>query len=143
MNCANFRTPPLAVLAGKLQSFGSLLDLDEQKAAAMALSDEERRRLEKLEQELAATDPDLVRQLQDGVSREWASPRTVYGVLTVFAGFGLVIAGIITRQSLIGAAGFLLMVAAGHWFTRGFFHAEVNGQQPERRPDGGFWRWNF
>jgi hypothetical protein len=30
----------------------------------MALSDEERRRLEKLEQELAATDPDLDRKLQ-------------------------------------------------------------------------------
>ena len=119
------------------------MDLGEQEAAAMALSDEERRRLEKLEQELAATDPDLDRQLQDGVSRDWASPRTVYGILTVFAGFALVIAGIITRQALIGAVGFLLMIAAAYWFTRGLFHDEGNVQQPERRPDGGLWHWNF
>lgn len=86
----------------------------------MALSDEERRRLEKLEQELALTDPDLDQQLQAGWSGYRASPRTIYGVLAGFAGFGLVIAGIITQLAVIGIAGFLLMVAGASWFLSGF-----------------------
>ena len=69
----------------------------------MALSDEERRRLEKLEQKLAETDPGLDRQLQEGMSRGWASARTVYGVLAVLAGFALVIAGIIHQLAVIGS----------------------------------------
>lgn len=85
----------------------------------MALSDEERIRLEKLELELAATDPDLDRHLQTGWSRNWSSPRTIYGVLAVCAGFAVVIAGIITQLAFIGVAGFLLMVAGASWFVSG------------------------
>ena len=105
----------------------------------MALSDEERRRLEKLEQELAATDPDLDRQLQGGVSRNLASPRTIYGVLAAFAGFALVIAGITTQLAVIGVAGFLLMVAGASWFLSGLRIGDATRRQPERRPDGGSW----
>ncbi|MDQ1058382.1 broad specificity phosphatase PhoE [Arthrobacter globiformis] len=47
----------------------------------MALSDEERRHLENLEQELAAADPDLNRILQSGLRRNRATARIVYGVL--------------------------------------------------------------
>ena len=86
----------------------------------MALSDEERRRLDKLEQELALTDPDLDQQLQAGWSRNRVSPRTIYGVLAAFAGFGLVIVGIITQLAVIGVAGFLLMIAGARWFLSGF-----------------------
>ena len=105
----------------------------------MALSDEERRRLEKLEQELAATDPDLDRQLQDGWSRYRASPRTIYGLLAVFAGFALVIAGIITQLAVIGVAGFLLMVAGASWFLGGLRIGDVMGSSHERRADGRSW----
>ena len=91
----------------------------------MALSDEERRRLEKLEQELAETDPDLDRQLQDGLSRNRAYPRTIYGLLAVAVGFALVIAGIITRLAVIGVAGFLLMVAGASWFLSGLRLGDV------------------
>lgn len=101
----------------------------------MALSDEERRRLEKLEQELALSDPGLDRQLQSG--RNPDSPRTLYGVLAVLAGFALVIAGIITQLAVIGVAGFLLMVAGASWFLSGLRIRDVTGRQPERRADGG------
>ena len=84
----------------------------------MALSDEERRRLEKLEQELAETDPGLDWELQAGLSRYRASPRTIYGLLAVAVGFALVIAGIITQLAVIGVAGFLLMVAGASWFLQ-------------------------
>lgn len=84
----------------------------------MGLSDEERRRLEKLEQELAAADPELARKLQSGAARGRPGSRTVFGVLTVVAGFALVIVGVITELTIIGALGFLLMVAGADWFLR-------------------------
>lgn len=101
----------------------------------MALSDEERRRLEQLEQELAQTDPCLDRQLQDGVSRYRASPRTVYGLLAAFIGFVLVIAGIISQLAVIGVAGFLLMVAGAN-FLDSLHIGDGTAPPPERR-DGG------
>lgn len=85
----------------------------------MALSDEERARLERLEQELAASDPDLYRKLQSGMAGDKASGRNVWGVLTAIAGFALVISGIITRLTLIGAIGFLLMIAGAYCFLYG------------------------
>ena len=95
----------------------------------MALSDEERRRLEKLEEELAASDPDLDRELQGGLSRYRAAARTIYGLLTTFVGFALVIAGIITQLAVIGVAGFLLMVAGVNWFLRGLHMGDTTGHQ--------------
>ena len=95
----------------------------------MALSDEERRRLEKLEQELAATDPDLDRELQGGMSRYRASAPTIYGLLAVLAGFALVLAGIITQLAFIGVAGFLMMVAGSHWFLNGLRGGHRTGHQ--------------
>lgn len=79
----------------------------------MALSDEERRRLEELAQELAAADPDLAEKLQKDVPHSRGSARAVYGALTALAGLALVIAGIITKLTLIG---YLLMIAGTHWF---------------------------
>lgn len=82
----------------------------------MALSDEERRRLEKLEQELAAADPNLDRELQSGLSRGRPAPRAAYAVLAALPGFALVIVGIATKLTVIGVVGFMLMVAATHWY---------------------------
>lgn len=93
----------------------------------MGLSDEERRRLEKLEQELAATDPDLDRKLQSGASRGRPAARTVYGVLAAIAGFALVIGGVVTEQTVIGALGFLLMVAGAYWFLDGLHPMDSSG----------------
>lgn len=84
----------------------------------MALSDEERRRLEKLEQELAAADPEFARHLA-GFTRTRATSATLYGVVAAIAGFTLIIAGIITKLTIIGAIGFLLMVAGGNWYLNG------------------------
>ena len=87
----------------------------------MALSEEERKRLEMLEQELASTDPDLDRTLQSGApgkhTREAAT--MVHGLLTLVAAFTLVIVGIATELIIIGAVGFLLMMAGAHWFIKG------------------------
>jgi uncharacterized membrane protein YphA (DoxX/SURF4 family) len=87
----------------------------------VALSEEERKRLEILEQELSYTDPDLDRTLQTGggrLPREAAA--VVRGILTLVAGFALVIVGIATELIIIGAVGFLLMLAGAHWFNKRF-----------------------
>jgi hypothetical protein len=96
----------------------------------MALSDEERARLEKLEQELAATDPDLYRKLQTGMPGSRASSHTVYGVLTALSGLGLVITGIITKLTVIGAIGFLLMIAGAYWYLYGLPRPNRPGKPP-------------
>lgn len=88
----------------------------------MPLSDEERRRLEILEQELTSSDPDLERKLHSGAPGHFqnSAASTVRGVLIVIAAFALVIAGIATEITIIGVAGFLLMVAGAHWFLKDF-----------------------
>ncbi len=83
------------------------------------LSDEERRRLEKLERELAASDPDLNLELQSG-QLPGMSARTGYGIMAALAGFTVVIIGIITQLTIIGVIGFLLMGAGAHLFLSGF-----------------------
>ncbi|WP_457963386.1 DUF3040 domain-containing protein [Arthrobacter sp. D1-29] len=87
----------------------------------MALSEEERKRLEMLEQELASSDPDLERTLQTGAPGHHPREATtmVRGILTLVAGFALVIVGIATELIIIGAVGFLLMMAGAHWFIKG------------------------
>ena len=89
------------------------------------LSDEERRRLEKLEQDLAATDPDLNLRLQSGRPRGVAT-RGVIGVLALLAGFALIIMGITTQITVVGVIGFLLMGAGADRILSGL------------RPLGGF-----
>ncbi|WP_411374069.1 DUF3040 domain-containing protein [Arthrobacter sp. MPF02] len=88
----------------------------------MALSDEERRRLEKLEQELASSDPDLYRTLQSGAPRtnRREAAATVWGALALIGAFTLVIVGIAAELIIVGAVGFLLMVAAANWLLRGY-----------------------
>jgi hypothetical protein len=85
----------------------------------MALSDEERRRLEQLEKELAAAHPELARKLQSGFTHSRPTSRMICGIIAALAGFAALIAGIITKLTIIGAAGFALMVAGGYWLLNG------------------------
>lgn len=82
----------------------------------MALSDEERRRLEKLEQDLAAADPHLDRKLQYGIPGHRPARRAACGALVLLPGFALVIVGIITKLTAVGVIGFIFMVGGAHWF---------------------------
>ncbi|SKC10094.1 Protein of unknown function [Arthrobacter sp. 49Tsu3.1M3] len=84
----------------------------------MPLSDDERRRLEKIEQDLAVTDPQLNLALQSGRPRGLAA-RGVTGVLAILLGFALIIMGIPTQITAIGVCGFLVMCAGADWLLRG------------------------
>lgn len=96
----------------------------------MSLSEDERRRLEKLEKELAATDPDQDRKLQAGALGGRAASYSVYSVLAVIVGLAVVIGGIITRLTIIGGLGFLLMLAGGYWFVTGLRFRRRSGPRP-------------
>ena len=85
----------------------------------LALSGEERRRLEKLERELAAAHPDLDREFQSAFTRKRTTGPIVYGILAALAGLGVVIAGAAMRLTILGLVGFLVMVAGGHLFLNG------------------------
>lgn len=98
------------------------------------LSEEERRRLEKLEHDLAATDPDLDLALQSG--RPQGASARGYGILTALAGFALVIAGIMTQLTILGVIGFLLMVVGAQWFLNGFHLPDQSGIASGRHHDG-------
>jgi hypothetical protein len=82
----------------------------------MPLSDEERRRLEELENLLSAQDPSLARNLQEGKQDNQVPRRMVFATLAFLAGLVLVLMGVATQVLVIGAAGFLLECAAAYWF---------------------------
>ena len=73
----------------------------------VALSDEERRRLEELERNFAAEDPRLARKLSPG-----PTPQAAPGLRTALTmGLGLVlfILGLASEFTVVGVAGFVLM----------------------------------
>lgn len=113
---------PNVETGGKVRAIRIYLIQKADEGLPMGLSEEERRRLEMLEKELASSDPGLDQKLQVGAPgghpREAAA--MARGVLAFIAAFALVIVGIATELVVVGAAGFLLMVAAAHWFLRDY-----------------------
>ena len=83
----------------------------------MALSDEERRRLDALAEQLSGEDPRLARNLEGGSSSRHAPHRATYAVLAVLAGLALVIIGVGLRLPAIGVLGFALQCAGAYWFA--------------------------
>ncbi|MBO1269518.1 DUF3040 domain-containing protein [Arthrobacter cavernae] len=81
----------------------------------MPLSEYERRRLQELENDLAADDPDLAQELRSGKPPR-RSVRRIVGTTAVLAGLGMVIMGIAAQLAGLGILGFLLMVAATYGF---------------------------
>lgn len=86
----------------------------------MPLSDEERRRLRELEEKLTAEDPELAHKLQDAGPSKRIGAREVYGMLTILAGFGLIIAGISMQLTILGVMGFLAAGAGAYLFFSGW-----------------------
>jgi Protein of unknown function (DUF3040) len=82
----------------------------------MPLSEEERRRLRELEQELEEDDPALARRLRRHGARDRSGARKVYGLLAVVAGFAVIIAGVATQLTVLGVVGFLLAGTGAYLF---------------------------
>ncbi|PID96353.1 MAG: hypothetical protein CSA84_05845 [Actinomycetales bacterium] len=78
----------------------------------MALSDREQKLLEQMEQALYAEDPRFaarIRTQSAGQDRR----RLLVGGLGILIGLGLILVGVFNQLTVLGAAGFAVMVAAG------------------------------
>jgi ferric-dicitrate binding protein FerR (iron transport regulator) len=83
----------------------------------MALSDDERRRLEALEEQLRVEDPRLARDLGNRKPPAPVPRRTVFAALAVLAGLAIVIVGVATQIPVIGVIGFALECAGAFWLA--------------------------
>lgn len=81
----------------------------------MALSEEERKRLAELEQELVKDDPELAQELKSGKVHLRPALSSVAAVLTAFVGMLLIIIGIAAQLIVVGVLGFAVMGAAAYW----------------------------
>lgn len=79
----------------------------------MPLSDHEQRILDEIERRLAAEDPKFARSTSATTPRGLAVRRIKRASLGFIAGFGLMIAGLVSGQALpLGIAGFVVMLLA-------------------------------
>jgi hypothetical protein len=75
----------------------------------MPLSDEERKVLDALEQDLATDDPRLAQELSSGAVQNRFRPRTYFAAIACLIGVVLLISGIAAQAIVVGVGGFLLM----------------------------------
>jgi hypothetical protein len=80
----------------------------------MPLSEEERKRLEKLELDLTAEDPRLAHELLSGSVRHSFRTSTSFGAIAGLIGVALLITGISSQIIALGVGGFLLMGAGAY-----------------------------
>lgn len=78
----------------------------------MALSEREQKLLHQMEQALYAEDPRFATRIRSA-SAGRSRTRLLVGALGVVVGLGLVVLGVLNQLIWLGAAGFLVMVAAG------------------------------
>jgi Mg2+/citrate symporter len=84
----------------------------------VALSEEERKRLAELEQELVQNDPELAQELESGKVHRRPALSSVAAVLTALAGMLLIVVGIAAQLIVIGVLGFIIMGMAAYWIVR-------------------------
>ena len=80
----------------------------------MPLSERERKVLEELELDLAASDPRLAHQLSSGSLRTTYKARPCIGAVAFLIGVFLLMVGVASHIILVGASGFLLMGTGTH-----------------------------
>lgn len=76
----------------------------------MPLSEHEQRLLEQMEKALYAEDPKFATSLRSTSAGSANRGRAALGVLGIFAGMGLILAGMATTVIALGVAGFVVML---------------------------------
>jgi len=84
----------------------------------MALSEFERRELEKISSDLEQDDPGLAVLLSQDSFLHLGRTRIRGGVTAQLAGVCLLAVGLLLQAPLVGVTGFAVMCAAGYWTTR-------------------------
>lgn len=96
----------------------------------MPLSDEEARLLHQLEQSLAQEDPDFASALRG--SKLASRNRRLAGLSGIgfVVGIGVLFAGAVMAQTIVGVVGFLVMLAAAYVFTTAWRGGVMAPEQP-------------
>jgi len=103
------------------------------------LSEHEQRQLEQIEQALYAEHPRFARAVRASDPRVHYRRRLIQAALGFLIGVGLLVAGVVTKDPWIGAAGFVVMLACSMWSLSSYRHMAgiTSGRGPVGSRPGG------
>ncbi|MDX6339372.1 MAG: hypothetical protein QOG05_6712 [Streptosporangiaceae bacterium] len=88
----------------------------------MPLSEHEQRQLDLIERALYAEDPKFAQAVRAKDPRVHYKRRVVEAAIGFLLGVGLLLAGVISKLTLIGVAGFVVMLACSMWALSSWRH---------------------
>ena len=93
----------------------------------MPLSEHEQRQLDQIERALYAEDPKFAQAVRAKDPRVHYKRRVVEAAIGFLLGVGLLLAGVISKLTLIGVAGFVVMLACSMWALSSWRHMSGGG----------------
>ena len=103
----------------------------------MPLSEHEQRQLEQIERALYADDPKFAQAVRAKDPRVHYKRRIVEAAIGFLLGVGLLLAGVVSKLTVVGVAGFVVMLACSMWALSSWRHmsggAATRGPARERR----------
>jgi hypothetical protein len=99
---------------------------------AVPLSEHEQRQLDQIERALYAEDPKFAQAVRAKDPRVHYKRRVVEAAIGFLLGVGLLLAGVISKLTLIGVAGFVVMLACSMWALSSWRH--MSGGAAASRP---------
>ena len=88
----------------------------------MPLSEHEQRQLEQIERALYAEDPKFAQAVRAKDPRVHYKRRVIEAAVGFLLGVGLLLAGVISKLTVIGVAGFVVMLACSMWALSSWRH---------------------
>jgi hypothetical protein len=89
---------------------------------AVPLSEHEQRQLDQIERALYAEDPKFAQAVRAKDPRVHYKRRVVEAAIGFLVGVGLLLAGVISKMTLVGVAGFVVMLACSMWALSSWRH---------------------
>ncbi|SEN69581.1 DUF3040 domain-containing protein [Actinacidiphila rubida] len=96
----------------------------------MPLSEHEQRMLEQMERALYAEDPKFASALEGGGLRTFTRRRVYLAIAGFLIGIGLLMAGMVAKQTWVSVVGFLVMLACAVLAVTGWRRATRPGEHP-------------
>ena len=88
----------------------------------MPLSEHEQRQLEQIERALYAEDPKFAQAVRAKDPRVHYKRRIVEAAIGFLLGVGLLLAGVVSKLTVVGVAGFVVMLACSMWALTSYRH---------------------
>jgi len=98
------------------------------------LSEHEQRQLEQIERALYAEDPKFAQAVRAKDPRVHYKRRIVEAAIGFLLGVGLLLAGVVSKLTVVGVAGFVVMLACSMWALSSWRHMSGGavGRSPAR-----------